>query len=168
MDQHLGYSILLWDQQDPLYHLIENWFLADLAGFHRTVLKKIYYKTTTHSVKVKVPAIKVGLFVPQNFLFWNRSPPFIRFQAGTFSYISTFRCLLSCSNRFYTLVSLNLGRHKIGNFGKFWKFPWPDFATKLGFSNFLWTILYLNLVCRLSVQILHRNYKSHDFQQQKQ
>ena len=35
----------------------------------------------------------------------------------------------------YTLFYMNLGVHKIGSFGKFWRFPWPEFATKLGVSE---------------------------------
>ena len=63
------------------------------TGYQRVLeFSKIHVKRT-FPVKVKVPAIKVGLFVPQNFLFWYRSPPFIRFQEGTFSYISTSWCL---------------------------------------------------------------------------
>ena len=34
-----------------------------------------------------------------------------------------------------TLFLMNLGLHKIGNFGKFWRFPRPTFSKKLGISG---------------------------------
>ena len=47
---------------------------------------------------------------------------------------------------------MNLGVHKIGNFGKFWKFPWPALTTKLGVSYFSWPIFFCKFVTFLEVK----------------
>ena len=49
--------------------------------------------------------------------------------------VKYFNCSCFIKSFEYTLSNMNLGVHKIGNFGKFWKFPWPALTSKLGISG---------------------------------